>query len=147
MNLGKINLITPPDSLFNLNTGYLLIKPSTNLKVQFQTILSSIPDELNVYVYDTDEVDISWMLNAANNVDIIIIDIDNCDPITKNFVSMLLANSNAFYITDDEITPWGLISRNRIYNLDWLVEAIKSEQEREDDEDDEDDDKEENERE
>jgi hypothetical protein len=64
------------------------------------------------------------MLNAANNTDIIIIDIDNCDPITKNFVSVLLANANAFYMTEDEITPWGLLSKNRIYNLDWLVEQI-----------------------
>jgi hypothetical protein len=135
MNLGKINLITPPDNLFNLNPGYLLVKPSTKLKVQFQTILSAIEDEINVYVYDTDEIDIAWMLNAANNVDVIIIDIDNCDPITKNFVSILLANANAFYMTDDEITPWGLISRNRIYNLDWIIEAIKSSQEdQEDDE-------------
>jgi hypothetical protein len=128
MNLGKINLITPPDNLFNLNPGYLLVKPSTKLKIQFQTILSAIDDEINVYVYDTDEIDIAWMLNAANNVDVIIIDIDNCDPVTKNFVSILLANANAFYMTEDEITPWGLISRNRIYNLDWIIEAIKSSQ-------------------
>ena len=35
--MGKINLITPPDSLFNINPGYLLVKPSTKLKVQFQS--------------------------------------------------------------------------------------------------------------
>lgn len=126
MTLGKINLITPPDSLFNANPGYLLVKPSTKLKVQFQTILSAIPDEINVYIYDTDEVDIAWMLNAANNSDFIIIDIDNCDPITKNFVSVLLSTPSSFYLTSDEVTPWGLISRNRIYNLDWLIEALNS---------------------
>jgi hypothetical protein len=124
MNSGKINLITPPDALFNANIGYLLVKPSTKLKVQFQTILSVIDEEINVYIYDSEEIDIAWMLNAANNTDIIIIDIDNCDPITKNFISVLLANANAFYMTEDEITPWGLLSKNRIYNLDWLVEQI-----------------------
>ena len=134
MNLGKINLITPPDCLFNSNIGYLLVKPSTKLKVQFQTILSVIDEEINVYVYDNDQIDIAWMLNAANNTDIIIIDIDNCDPITKNFVSVLLANANAFYMTEDEITPWGLLSKNRIYNLDWLVEQIKQAKQNLDDE-------------
>ena len=124
MNLGKINLITPPDTLFNSNIGYLLVKPSNKLKLQFQTILSVIDEEINVYVYDTEEVDIAWLLNAANNTDIIIIDVDNCDLITRNFLSVLLANANAHYITQDEITPWGLLSRNRIYNLDWLVEQI-----------------------
>lgn len=135
MNLGKINLITPPDTLFNSNIGYLLVKPSTKLKLQFQTILSVIDEEINVYIYEGEEVDIAWLLNAANNTDIIIIDVDNCDPITKNFISILLANANAHYITNDEITPWGLLSRNRIYNLDWLVEQIKqAKQDIEDDE-------------
>ena len=144
MNLGKINLITPPDTLFNSNVTYLLVKPSTKLKVQFQTILSAIDEEINVFVYDTEEVDIAWMLNAANNSDIIIIDIDNCDPITKNFISVILSNTNAFYMTEDEITPWGLLSRNRIYNLDWIVEQIN--QAKQGLEDDEEDDEEEDER-
>ena len=134
MNLGRINLITPPDTLFNNDLTYLLVKPSTKIKVQFQTILSSIDQDINVYVYDDDETDIAWMLNAANSSDVIIVDIDNCDPVTKNFVGLLLANK-AFYLTSDEITPWGLISRNRIYNLDWIVESInKDESENLDDE-------------
>ena len=135
MNLGKINLITPPDTLFNLNPGYLLVKPSTKVKMQFQTLLSACPDDINVYVYDTDEVDIAWMLNAANNSDFVIIDIDNCDGITKNFISFILAQPNAYYMTNDEITPWNLISRNRIFNLDWILEAFKDEEEPEEDED------------
>jgi hypothetical protein len=137
MSYGKINLITPPDALFNLNPGYLLVKPSTKLKMQFQTLLSAVDADINVYVYDQDEVDIAWMLNAANNSDWIIIDVDNCDSVTKNFVSLLLSQPNSFYMTNDEITPWGLISRNRIYNLDWILEALK---EAEDDEDDEEED-------
>jgi len=135
MNLGKINLITPPDTLFNLNPGYLLVKPSTKVKMQFQTLLSACPDDINVYIYDTDEVDIAWMLNAANNSDFVIIDIDNCDEITKNFVSFILAQPNAYYMTNDELTPWNLISRNRIFNLDWILEAFKDEEEPEPEED------------
>lgn len=135
MNLGKINLISPPDSLFNSNISYLLVKPSTKLKIQFQSILSVIQDEINVFIYDDDVIDVQWMLNAANNVDIIIVDIDNCDPITKNFISLLLSMPVTYWITDDEITPWGLISRNRIYNLDWIVEKINSSKESDQDED------------
>ena len=125
MNLGKINLITPPDKLFNLNPGYLLIKPSTKVKMQFQQLLSQSIDDLNVYMYDTDEVDIEWMLSVSQQADFIIIDIDNCDSITKQFVSFLLAQPNTHYLTSDEITPWHLISRNRIYNLDWILDALK----------------------
>jgi len=128
MNLGKINLITPPDKLFNLNFGYLLIKPSTKVKMQFQQLLSQSDDDINVYIYDTDESNIEWMLSVSQQADTIIIDIDNCDDITKQFVSFLLAQPNSHYLTTDEITPWGLISRNRIYNLDWILEVINKEE-------------------
>lgn len=131
MNLGKINLITPPDKLFNLNPGYLLIKPSTKVKMQFQQLLSQSDDDLNVYVYDQDESNIEWMLSVSQQADFIIIDIDNCDAITKQFVSFLLAQPNSYYLTTDELTPWHLISRNRIYNLDWILEALKGENDEE----------------
>ena len=132
MNLGKINLITPPDKLFNLNPGYLLVKPSTKVKMQFQQLLSQSIDDLNVYIYDTDESNIEWMLSVSQQADIIIIDIDNCDDTTKQFVSFLLAQPNTHYLTSDEVTPWGLISRNRIYNLDWILDALKDQEDEND---------------
>jgi hypothetical protein len=128
MSFGKINLITPPDKLFNLNPGYLLIKPSTKVKMQFQQILSQVDEDLNVYIYDTDENNTEWMLSVSQQADFIIIDIDNCDSVTKSFVSFLLAQPNSHYLTSDEITPWHLISRNRIYNLDWITEVLNKEE-------------------
>ena len=133
MNLGKINLITPPDKLFNLTLSYLLVKPSVTVKQQFQTILSQVPEELNVFIFDQEESDINWLLSVAQQVDLIIIDIDNCDPITQKFITFMLAQPNSYYITRDETTPYNLISKNRIWNLDWIVEQIKSQEEDDDD--------------
>ena len=128
MNLGRITLITPPDKLFNMNLSYLLVKPSNHIKQQFQTILSQSIDDLNIFIYDNDDHDISWLLSIALQVDCIIIDVDNCDPITDKFVTFILAQPNVYYITSDETTPYNLISKNRIYNLDWIVEQIKNEE-------------------
>lgn len=137
MNLGKINVITPPDKLFNLNLSYLLVRPSLNVKQQFQTILSHNIDELNVFIYDENENDISWLLSVAMQADITIIDIDNCDPTTKLFTTFLLAQPNTHYITNDEITPYGLISKNRIYNLDAIVAQLVGDDEVDDEEEEE----------
>jgi hypothetical protein len=137
MNLGKINLITPPDKLYNSNPAYLLVKPSTNVKVQFQALLSQLGDDINVYVFDDDEVDIDWLLAVSQTADYVIVDIDNCDSTTKLFVALILTQPNAHYMTSDEVTPWQLISRNRIYNLDWIAEVLK---EAEDDDGEEEDD-------
>jgi hypothetical protein len=124
MSLGKINLITPPDVLFNLSPTFLLVKPSTAIKMQFQKLLSTSMDDINVFIYDTDENDVAWMLNAAVNADVVIIDVDNCDPTTKNFIGYVLGQPNAYYLTADEITPWQLINRNRIYDLNWIASAV-----------------------
>jgi hypothetical protein len=132
MILGKINLITPPDKLFNNNLSYLLVKPSTKIKMQFQTILSSIPEDLNVFIYDQQESNVEWLLSVWKQVDEIIVDIDNCDPMTKLFISLLLTEPNVYYITNDEITPWNLISKNRIYDLDWIIKRTQDDNEEED---------------
>jgi hypothetical protein len=134
MNLGKLNLITPPDKLFNQNINYLLIKPSTEIKIQFQQILSQLIDDINVFIFDEKESDMDWMLSVAHQCDAVIIDIDNCDSVTKNFVSYLLSMPYCHYITTDELTPWNLISKNRIYNLDILIQEDDEEEEEEEDE-------------
>ena len=135
MNLGKITVITPPDKLFNLTLSYLLVKPSNHVKQQFQAILSKSIDDLNVFIYDQNDNDISWLLSIAHQTDVVIIDVDNCDPITKQFITFMIAQPNAHYITNDEITPYNLISKNRIWDLDFIVEQIQN-QDEEDDADD-----------
>jgi GTPase Era involved in 16S rRNA processing len=135
MNLGNITLITPPDKLFNLNLSYLLVKPSNHVKEQLNKILSQIIDDVNVFIYDAEDHDTGWLLSVAQQADIVIIDIDNCDQITQKFVTFMLAQPNAHYITNDELTPYGLISKNRIYNLDWIVEQLLQENDEENDDD------------
>jgi hypothetical protein len=136
MNLGKITVITPPDKLFNLTLSYLLVKPSNHVKQQFQAILSKSIDDLNVFIYDQNDNDISWLLSICHQTDVVIIDVDNCDPVTKQFITFMIAQPNAHYITNDEITPYNLISKNRIWDLDFIVEQIQNQDEEEDDADD-----------
>lgn len=131
MNLGKITIITPPDKLFNLTISYLLIKPSLQTKQQFQTILSQSIEDINVFIFDDNETDIDWLLSVSQHVDSIIIDVDNCDDITKQFVTFLLAKPNVHYITNNETIPYGLISKNRIYDLNAIVELYKDDEDSE----------------
>lgn len=118
MNLGKINVITPPDKLFNNNASILMVKPTNETKQHFQKYISKVVQELNVYVYEESEMDIDWLLSVHSYADITIIDIDNCDPITKNFITFMIAQPDTYYITKDEVTPYGIISKSRIYDLD-----------------------------
>jgi len=118
MNLGKINIITPPDQLFNLNPSLLLVSPSVVVKQQMQKYLSCSIDEVNVFVYDPTDQDFNWLLAVHFRADVTVIDIDNCDPTTKLFVTYMIAHPETYYITNDAVTPYSLISKNRIYDLD-----------------------------
>jgi hypothetical protein len=112
----------------------LLVKPSNTVKAQFQEILSRSPDDLNVFIFDEPDSDISWLLSVFLIVDCVIIDVDNCDIITQKFITFMLSQPTAYYITMDEVTPYSLISKNRIYNLDWIIEKMKAEEKGLDDE-------------
>jgi hypothetical protein len=102
------------------------------IKQQFQTILSSSNEDLNVFIFDDDEFDIQWLLSVALQAEVVIIDVDNCDPITGAFITFLLAQPNVFFITSDEVTPYGLISKNRIYDLDSIIQQLKAAEEGDD---------------
>ena len=105
------------------------------VKQQLQSVMSKSIDDINVFIFDDDDTDIEWMLSVAHQTDLIIIDIDNCDSVTKKFVTFMLAQPNVYYITSDEITPYGLISKNRIYDLEFIVNRYNDEDIDEDDDD------------
>jgi hypothetical protein len=134
MNLGKINLITPPDTLFNLADSFLLVKPSLAVKQQFQSMLSQIDSDINVFIFDENDTDIEWMLNVAQQVDSIVIDLDNCDPLTKQFATVIMIQPNVYYFTNDTFTPYNLINRNRIYDFNWVRPDMEEDEGTEEDE-------------
>ena len=133
MNLGKINLITPPDMMFNLADSFLLIKPSLAVKQQFQSMLSQLDSDINVFIFDENDHDIEWMLSVAQQVDTVVIDLDNCDQLTKQFATVIMVQTNVYYFTHDTYTPYTLINRNRIYDFNW-VRPEDDDEEIEDDE-------------
>lgn len=129
---GKITIITPPDKLFNAIPGYLFVSPSTNVKLQVQEILAHCGDDLTIFMYEKEETNIDWLLSVAHTTELVVIDVDNCSPLTKSFISFLLVMPHVHYITSDEITPYHLLSRNRIYDLDWMVYREDEEDEMDD---------------
>ena len=119
--MNEITIITPPDILYNDTRSILLITPSTNTKKIVQDILKQSLEAVNVYLYEPDlETNIEWLLSLVKIVDATILDLDNCDINTRVFASHFIAQPNTFYLTNDGVTPYNLISKNRIYDFTWL---------------------------
>lgn len=117
-----INLITPPDKIFNDTEKLLLIYPNSDLENELQTkVLNNLEDDLDLYMFNqknpTDS-DIDWLLTAVNLVDTIVVDVDNCDSQVRMLLGYILAKSKTYWLTNAENSVYNHLSRKRIYNLD-----------------------------
>lgn len=120
MNYGQITVITPPDRFFNLDSCYLLVNPSPTLSQEFYHLLCVNDANVNLFVYDTTCDNLEWLLSAACQSDLIIIDVDHCTPKTSQLLGFLLTHPTAYYLTKDDDTPYALISRNRLYDINHI---------------------------
>jgi hypothetical protein len=120
----RISLITPPDKLHNFHDTYTLVYPSSETKSQFQNLIENFEESINVYLYELkdDESAYSWLLDVVKYSDYVILDIDNFPPKHTDIISYLLGHSNVFWLTNGENEVYNTISKNRIYNLDWLYD-------------------------
>ena len=50
-----INLITPPDILYNQNKSILLVHPSNKIKEQLNDVLKNIEQDIDIYLYEKTE--------------------------------------------------------------------------------------------
>lgn len=114
-----INLITPPDILYDQNTSILLVHPSQKIKEQLNEVLKDVEQDINIYLYEAED-DEQWMLNLHRMCDYVVIDIDNCSQYTKSVVSYMISFNNTFWLTNGENLYYNNISNKRIYNLDWI---------------------------
>jgi hypothetical protein len=119
----SILLITPPDKIHNQNKNILLVHPSSYIKNSTQEFLAESDEGFNVYIYEPqseEEYNLDWLLDVARFAEIAIIDLDNCDPQTKQIASYLVSLPNVFWLTSSEQNCYNRLSVNRIYDLDIL---------------------------
>lgn len=125
--MNEIALITPPDFLYNDAFAILLVCPSSDTKHTLNSVLLSTDAALNVMIYETPEDGFhqaEWLLNAVKLADCAILDLDNCDTMVRQFASHIIAQPKTFYLTNDNTTPYNLISKSRVYDFAWLETYI-----------------------
>ena len=127
--MDNITVITPPDVLYNRSKSILIVSPNQDLKNQLQDFLLQYPNPMNVYFCDPEiEVEsIDWILKISKIADCVIVDIDNTTSLIKTFATYLISYPNVFYLTNDNFTPYNMVSTNRIYDLSWLPNFFKQE--------------------
>ena len=121
-----INLITPPDKLYNDNRSFLLMNPSDIVKEQFNEMAKQLGENLNVYLFDAETPDVGWLLDIVNQVDTIILDIDNTRNEYQWLIGYLLSFDKTFYLTKAEEMSYNVINTRRIYDVRQIAEENHS---------------------
>ena len=119
-----LNLITSPDKLFNKTPSLLLVNPSDIIKENFNSLATKFESDVNLYLYENIEEELSWLLEVAQSVDYIVLDIDN----TKDYhwiIGYLLGFNNTFWLTNGSESVYNIINNNRIYELNQFMEGVK----------------------
>jgi hypothetical protein len=123
--MNEVTVITPPDVLYNDVLSILVIHPRDELKTTLNNVLMNSLESVNLFFYDLKaDHDIEWLLLQVKRCNVVILDLDNTEPFAYEFASYIIAQPNSFYLTSDNITPYNLISKNRIYDLSWLETVL-----------------------
>lgn len=121
----KINIVTAPDQLFNDSFEILLLYPSKTLQNELQQkFLTHFEDDTNIYLYDKDRYDadeIDWVLQVFKSVDAAIVDVDNTAPFFREMLAYMIGKNKTYWLTNAEKSVYNHISKQRVYNLDFLV--------------------------
>jgi len=118
-----INLITAPDKLFNSNPSLLLVNPGDSVKEDFNTQANKLTNPINLYLFEGNPLDAKWLLDVAQSVDYIILDIDNTKDNTW-LIGYLLSFGKTFYLTNEAQSVYNIINVNRIYELKQFMEGV-----------------------
>ena len=121
-----INLITPPDKLYNGNLSFLLVSPSDDKKEQCNQMAKKIGKDLNVYLFDKTETDVPWLLDVSQQVDHIILDIDNISQEYQWLIGYFLSFNKTFYLTSAEQMSYNVINTRRIFDVGQIAEENDS---------------------
>jgi hypothetical protein len=119
----KINIITPPDKIYNDNFKILLLFPTKNILTEIQNSILTKVDNLNIYLYDKpvyNKEDTDWMLDAFFAADFVLIDVDNTPPYFRDLLSFLIAKSKTYWLTNAVDCVYNHISNNRLQDLSIL---------------------------
>ena len=119
-----LNLITYPDKLFNDNTSLLLVNPSDTIKENFNHYAQKFQSNINLYLFENKVEELGWLIEVAQTVDHIVLDIDNTK-IDPWIIGYLLSFGKTFYLTNTPESVYNVINNNRIYELNQFMEGVK----------------------
>jgi hypothetical protein len=123
----KINLISPPDTLFNNNFTFSLINttPKQQEEVSMWLAKNGRNEEINVHVYNNETMP-TWVLNVVNGKNPVFINLDNTSDVSVHYTSYILSMGHTYYFTEDKNSKaiYELINNNCTKDITAFMDKI-----------------------
>jgi hypothetical protein len=122
--VNKITIISYPDYYHAKSLKALLINTTAEEKYAIQNILSEHDIEISIYMYDNID-QIEWLLNVANMVDSIYINVDNTVDRSYHYISYIVSLTKTMW--NSRNIDYSILNRGKAIEINeyvqkyWLV--------------------------
>lgn len=125
--MNKINLISPPDKLYNNHKTFNLVCATQKEKENLSFALSknNKGEDIDIYVYNN-ENNLLWLLDVINRKNYTYLNLDNLQGNVVQYTSYIVSLPNVYYYTKDLKTKaiYELISTNLVESFDKFIEKV-----------------------
>jgi hypothetical protein len=97
-----------------------MVAPSDALKENINSVLKETEQNLNLYLWE-DGDSIEWLIEVANSVNSILLDIDNFDH--KWLIGYFLMKEATYYLTSSQDSLYNVINTKRVYDAQQFKEG------------------------
>jgi hypothetical protein len=115
-----VTLVTPPDIVYSFSDSCLLVHPSASTKSKFQKVINNMKRSTTVYLFESPDTDIQWLLTVLTRCKYVVLDLDNFPQLDRDIISYLIAHPTVYWLTQGDNRVYNTLSRNRIYDLDFI---------------------------
>lgn len=123
----KVNLVSPPDTIFNHNFSIVLINTTAEEQEKVSFFLAKQTDtrEINIFVYNN-EKNPTWLLNHVNGKLITYINVDNSSDISVQYLSYMLSQGNTYFSTNEVNSKemYTLLNTNLVATIDEFLKKV-----------------------
>lgn len=117
--MNKITLISYPDYYHDQSRKALLVNTTADERNTVQQFLQANDIELSIYTYNN-ENQIEWLLNVANMVDTVYINVDNTTDRSYHYLSYLISLTNTTWNSRE--IDYSIINRGKAIEINGYIQ-------------------------
>lgn len=112
--MNKVLIVTYPDYYHDKSKKFLLVNTTAEERTAVNDWLLVNPIGITLYLYNNED-HIEWLLNVANQVNTVYINVDNTSDISYHYISYLVSLTNTFWNSRE--IDYSILNKGKVSNI------------------------------